>query len=415
MLDLSFLSNLSILYVEDHQSTQEELGRIFKTFFKNVFIASNGEEGLQLFNNKKDEIDIIISDINMPNLSGIEMLKQIRIDNKDIPVIFATAYSESKFLLDAIKLNTAAYILKPYDVEDMILKIQQITKDVENSKLVKLQQVELEQYISVIDKVAIISRTNKKGVITFVNQRFCETSGYTKDELLGEAHNIVRHPEMPSQIFQTLWDEIKVGKMWQGKVKNRAKNREPYYVNATIIPRFNAKNEIVEYIGIRFLITDDENEKRKFKKNILSSIKESKQKETLYLSEIKKLESNIKTLEKAVLFRNEAYENEKEKNSKQYSQLLYYEKEIKNLNNNMEKTRKESYDKLFELVNKLKKFKIINDNLKKKNDKLSLEMNLRRDEFVKLNDQVREQSKIISNLKEVIEHREHQLERTKKL
>ncbi|MFV0564148.1 PAS domain-containing protein [Malaciobacter mytili] len=343
------------------------------------------------------------------------MLKQIRIDNKDIPVIFATAYSESKFLLDAIKLNTAAYILKPYDVEDMILKIQQITKDVENSKLVKLQQVELEQYISVIDKVAIISRTNKKGVITFVNQRFCETSGYTKDELLGEAHNIVRHPEMPSQIFQTLWDEIKVGKMWQGKVKNRAKNGEPYYVNATIIPRFNAKNEIVEYIGIRFLITDDENEKRKFKKNILSSIKESKQKETLYLSEIKKLESNIKTLEKAVLFRNEAYENEKEKSSKQYSQLLYYEKEIKNLNNNMEKTRKESYDKLFELVNKLKKFKIINDDLKKKNDKLSLEMNLRRDEFVKLNDQVREQSKIISNLKEVIEHREHQLERTKKL
>lgn len=81
----------------------------------------------------------------------------------------------------------------------------------------------------------------------------------------------------------------------------------------------------------------------------------------------------------------------------------------------MEKTRKESYDKLFELVNKLKKFKIINDDLKKKNDKLSLEMNLRRDEFVKLNDQVREQSKIISNLKEVIEHREHQLERTKKL
>ncbi|MFV0564149.1 response regulator [Malaciobacter mytili] len=75
MLDLSFLSNLSILYVEDHQSTQEELGRIFKTFFKNVFIASNGEEGLQLFNNKKDEIDIIISDINMPNLSDVKANK----------------------------------------------------------------------------------------------------------------------------------------------------------------------------------------------------------------------------------------------------------------------------------------------------------------------------------------------------
>ncbi|PHO11924.1 response regulator [Malaciobacter marinus] len=409
MIDISFLKTLCILYVEDHFSTQEELGKIFKTFFKKVYIASDGKEGLELYLNNKDEIDVIISDINMPNLSGIGMLKEIRKLKIDVPLIFATAYSESKFLLEAIKLNTSAYILKPYDVENMILKVQSIAKEKENSKLVEFQQIEMQQYIDVIDKVAIISRTNPKGIITFVNDKFCETSGYEEDELLGKAHNIVRHPDMPSEIFKGLWSDIQSGKIWQGKVKNKAKDGESYYVNSTIIPRFNSKKEIIEYIGIRFLITDEENEKRKFKKNILTNIKESRKKESQYLTEIRELEKKVKNLEDGLILKNEVLSNEKQKSAKQHSQLLYYEDEIKSLNTQMENIKVESYKKVLEAVTKMKKFKITNDDLKQKNETLENEVNLRKDEFIKLNEQVSEQAKIIINLKDVIEHRESQL------
>lgn len=409
MIDIAFLKTLNILYVEDHLSTQEELSKIFKNFFKNVYLASDGKDGLDIFLENKENIDVIISDINMPNLSGIGMLKEIRKLKIDVPLIFATAYSESKFLLEAIKLNTSAYILKPYDVEDMILKVQEIAKISQDSKLVELQQIELQQYIDVIDKVAIISRTNPKGIITFVNERFCETSGYTKEELLGQAHNIIRHPDMPSEIFKGLWSDIKNGKIWQGKVKNRAKNKEAYYVNSTIIPRFNSKKEIIEYIGIRFLITDEENEKRKFKKNILNNIKESRKKENQYLSEIREFEKRVKSLENALIFKNEILENEKQKSAKQHSQLLYYEEKLKNLTEQMESLKVESYQKVLEAVTKMKKFKVINEDLKHKNEALENEINLRRKEFIKLNDQVSEQAKVIKDLKDVIEHRESQL------
>jgi len=81
-----------------------------------------------------------------------------------------------------------------------------------------------------LDSVVIISRTDKLGNITYVNERFEEISGYKKEELIGKAHNIVRHPDVPNEIFQELWSEITKGNIWQGKFINRAKDGSDYYV-----------------------------------------------------------------------------------------------------------------------------------------------------------------------------------------
>lgn len=86
------------------------------------------------------------------------------------------------------------------------------------------------------DDAFLVSETNLKGVITFANDEFIKISGYSKAELLGKAHNIVRHPDMPKAAFADLWRTIQGGKIWTGFVKNRAKNGDFYWVYATVTP-----------------------------------------------------------------------------------------------------------------------------------------------------------------------------------
>ena len=84
--------------------------------------------------------------------------------------------------------------------------------------------VNLEQYQEAIEKSNIVSKTDLEGIITFVNDEFCNISGYTKEELLGQNHNIVRHPDVEKEVFQKLWDTIKSKKTYIATVKNRAKD-----------------------------------------------------------------------------------------------------------------------------------------------------------------------------------------------
>jgi len=96
----------------------------------------------------------------------------------------------------------------------------------------------------------IISRTDLKGIITYVNDTFAEISGYAPDELIGKPHNILRHPDMPKSAFKEMWDTIKAGKSWEGYVKNMRKDRGYYWVYA-IISGVYKDGELVEYKSLR--------------------------------------------------------------------------------------------------------------------------------------------------------------------
>ena len=96
----------------------------------------------------------------------------------------------------------------------------------------------------------IISRTDLSGKITYANETFCDISGYHEEELLGKAHSIVRHPDMPSAAFEDLWSTIKAGKQWIGIVKNLRKDKGFYWVEA-IVSGVYKKGELVEYKSLR--------------------------------------------------------------------------------------------------------------------------------------------------------------------
>ena len=102
----------------------------------------------------------------------------------------------------------------------------------------------------------ITSSTNKKGIITEVSQAFADISGYTKEELIGNRHNIVRHPDMPAELFNDLWETIGRGNTWNHEVKNRTKDGGFYWVDVSISPDFDFYGNIIGYTAIRHDITD---------------------------------------------------------------------------------------------------------------------------------------------------------------
>ncbi|MEM2126351.1 MAG: PAS domain S-box protein [Candidatus Methanosuratincola sp.] len=106
-----------------------------------------------------------------------------------------------------------------------------------------------------MDKFAIISETDTRGIITYANPKFCEVSGYSLEELVGKPHNIIRHPDMPKEAFKDLWDTIKAGKVWQGEVKNRRKDGSYYWVLATVGPLLDSEGYPYRYISMRIDIT----------------------------------------------------------------------------------------------------------------------------------------------------------------
>jgi aerotaxis receptor len=96
----------------------------------------------------------------------------------------------------------------------------------------------------------LVSRTDMKGIITYANDAFMELSGFTREELIGRNHNLVRHPDMPPQAFQHLWDTVKTGRPWHGIVKNRAKSGDYYWVDAFVVP-VRENDQTVGYMSVR--------------------------------------------------------------------------------------------------------------------------------------------------------------------
>ncbi|MDF1881172.1 PAS domain S-box protein [Sulfurimonas sp. MAG313] len=101
------------------------------------------------------------------------------------------------------------------------------------------------------DGRSLISETDTQGIIIFVNRKFVEMSGYTKDEALGQPHNILRHPDMPKTAFEQMWKTIQSGKIWEGYVKNLRKDGKFYWVIVNIVPKLDDNGTITGYIASR--------------------------------------------------------------------------------------------------------------------------------------------------------------------
>jgi len=123
---LDYLHSLTLLCVEDNKTTQLIYSSIFKSITKKIIFTNNGKDGFEIF--KREKIDIIITDYEMPNLNGIEMIKLIREINKEVPIILVSAVQEIDIIVEALKLNVNNFLKKPIIITEVIQAVEKVSK-----------------------------------------------------------------------------------------------------------------------------------------------------------------------------------------------------------------------------------------------------------------------------------------------
>lgn len=265
----SIINKSTVLYVEDEEILREEISSLLDGFFQKVFTASNGEEALEIYEKNIDEIDIIITDVNMPKMNGIELTSRVRERDPELPILICTAFNDSEILIKAIRLNVNDYIIKPIQMITTLKVCNKILTARNNELLIKKHLKELEDLKSVLEDENFIIETDIEGKIIHVNSLICKASGYEESELVGQNNNILKHPDTSKDFVENLWNTINSGKKWQGKIRNLAKDGSTFYAKTTIIPIFNENEEIIKFLSTGILITAEEEEKQNLKRLIL--------------------------------------------------------------------------------------------------------------------------------------------------
>lgn len=145
---LNILKELRVLYMEDQEELRNTVVNVLKNIFNDIVVAVDGKNGVELYNKYNDSgkhIDIILSDINMPNLNGIEACKSIVKINSDIPIVLLTGHNDSNYLLEAINLGISQYILKPIESFNLIDKLYNAYLPVYHSKQLEQKCSNLEE------------------------------------------------------------------------------------------------------------------------------------------------------------------------------------------------------------------------------------------------------------------------------
>ncbi len=363
-IDKNLLNKFTLLYVEDDDVIRVELSQLLMGFFSNVLVAKNGKDGLRTYLENQDNIDLILTDINMPVYNGLDMIKKIREFDKKIPVIFATAHSDNEFLIEAIKLKAQEYIVKPIDIRHLLSLMNEIATGLYHDFLLEQQQKELIKYKEIIDLNNIVIKTDINLKITYVNELFCEISGFDSEELIGKELKDLKYSDMASDIYTNLYLNILNNKSWEGKLKNIKKDGGFFNTDAYVMPTLDETGEMNGAISIQKNITEELNKKREIqialmreKSGILSRSKEENLEQTQIINDLKyKLERAQIDLEQSLKNVNKfMYSNEK------------YQIEIKNLKTELALFKKNSNtNTAFKLSKESSDLRLENKKLKEK-------------------------------------------------
>jgi len=226
-LDSKQLKHIRILYVEDDSTIRNQTKKILDKLFKKIYVAEDGEEGFAVYKEHSADIDIIVTDINMPKINGLDMIKNINSINNSIPTIVTTAHSDSKYLLEAIDINIDKYITKPIQIKeltvsivDLVVKYKRINNienlakslvakttqnDKENSQLHNELEIlkNKNNYLStIVDNMVLNLKINKNGTILEASHKF--KIFFESSKIEGKSISILQCESCEQESFQKL-------------------------------------------------------------------------------------------------------------------------------------------------------------------------------------------------------------------
>ncbi len=245
----------------------------------------------------QEEIDKIDADILIS--SSLDLLSKAKEEGVKVCAYFGPKDAEA--LARAITIGVDRFILASIDSAKLCESFKELESLFFLRRAKEYNTFMLHQYKNAIDSSNIISKTDVNGIITYVNEEFCKISGYSKEELVGKNHNIVRHPDVPKEHFKKFWERILAKKIWKGTVKNRAKDGSTFYVNTTIIPILDHNGEIAEFVAIRYDVTKSVQLQERLQKKEKELEALNKELEARVMEKTKELQELNRTLERRVI------------------------------------------------------------------------------------------------------------------
>jgi PAS domain S-box-containing protein len=206
--------------------------------------------------------DQVMGVIELASFHNLEKYQRDFIEKlaENIAATIANAQMNSKMkqLLDTFQEQTTQLQAQEEEMRQNLEELQaaqeEIARQLKESEALK---IEMRLRDEVFSLTTVMSEADAYGTIIYINDKFCEVSGYNRGELIGKPHNLVRHPDMPKALFKLMWQTIKSGKTFRGVIKNLSKSGAHYWVDANITPILDENGKPYKYIGARYVITDD--------------------------------------------------------------------------------------------------------------------------------------------------------------
>ncbi len=198
-MNKEILKTISVLYVEDENDVREFTAKLLTSLLRKVYVAQDGLEGLKIYEENKDDIDLIVSDINMPKMDGLSMCDAIKKINHEIPLVITSAHNDTNFLRRAIEIGVTTYAMKPIDLYQLIESIIKAMEPIIlKKKLIELNlsleskiEKEINKIKSILDAQDNIIIVTNKEEITNVNKKFLDFFGVDNfDEFIATRKNI---------------------------------------------------------------------------------------------------------------------------------------------------------------------------------------------------------------------------------
>lgn len=223
-------------------------------------------------------IDLIFGSLSFEKSSYLESLHEIKKNNPKQEIVLFLQANDMAMLEDALSLKCERYLCLKAEEENALTLLMEALNE-KNNKNTFLKD---NQYFEALLESSVVSQTDVQGNITYINENFTKVTGYSKEEVIGQNHRILKHPMTNPAVYKDMWETITQGKVWRERVLNKNKDGSDFWGDTIIIPFKDLQtNEIIQYIAVRRDITQMLEEKRS------QASKEAKAHEQMKLSEAK--------------------------------------------------------------------------------------------------------------------------------
>ena len=250
--------DISLLYVEDDCSARDQISRLLNHIVAKLYVAGNGQEGLELY--RAHLPDVVLTDIKMPVMNGLDMAREIRQIAPDCQIIVLSAYCDTEYLLDCITLGINQYAQKPVNFAKLTHAIGLCGNHIQLKKRLKRQEEQIHLLSQAMKQApAPVLITSVDGIIEYVNAMFCRVTGYEMEEVIGQNARILKSNLNPPEVYRNLWQTIKAGNEWESELANRRKDGQIYWEWVRICPIRDSLGNVVKYLKVSQDITERKN------------------------------------------------------------------------------------------------------------------------------------------------------------